>query len=267
MGGVIEKISNFTSLIISFIVRISSLTFLLGALVLSSCGVYRQNIMFKPNDTSRLRQRAGQAVSNYVIQKGDLLQLDVFTNRGEKIIDPNLESFKEASQQAQQVITPGYLVDTHGLVKFPLVNEMNLEGLTLRQAEAILQKEYAKFYEEPFVLLKFTNKRVVVLGAPGGQVIPLANEQVRLTEVLALARGIANDAKAKNIRVLRGDTLMIADFSTFEGYIKHNYTMQPGDIIYVEPVRRPFTEALREYGPVISIITSLATVIIVLTRN
>lgn len=233
-------------------------------LILSSCGAYRQNIMFKADGAEHLKQQAGQTETTYTIQKGDLLHMEVFTNQGERIIDPNLESFKENAALKPQADSPTYLVDVHGLVKLPMVNEVNLEGLTLRKAEELLQKEFAKFYEEPFVVLKFTNKRVVVLGAPGGQVIPLVNENVKLTEVLAMAKGVSNEAKAKNIRVLRGDKLILADFSTFEGYRRDNITMQPGDIVYVEPVRRPFTEAVREYGPIISIITSIATVIIVI---
>jgi polysaccharide export outer membrane protein len=224
--------------------------------------------MFRANDTRYLKQQAGQAETNYVIVKGDILQLEVFTNQGEKIIDPNLESFKESAAGSQAPVPLAtYLVDSRGLVKFPMLNEMNLEGLSLRNAEEVLQKEYDKFYEEPFVILKFMNKRVVVLGAPGGQVIPLANENVKLTEVLALAKGVSTDAKAKDIRILRGDELILADFSTFEGYVKTNVTMEPGDIVYVEPVRRPFSEAVREYGPLISIITSIATIVIVLNQT
>jgi polysaccharide export outer membrane protein len=224
--------------------------------------------MFRAADTSYLKQQAAQAETDYVIMKGDILQLEVFTNQGEKIIDPNLESFRESAAGGQSSVPLAtYLVDSRGLVKFPMLSEMNLEGLSLRKAEEVLQKEYDKFYEGPFVILKFMNKRVVVLGAPGGQVIPLVNENVKLTEVLALAKGVSNEAKAKNIRVLRGDQLIQADFSTFEGYIKTNVTMQPGDIVYVEPVRRPFTEAVREYGPLISIVTSIATILIVLNQT
>jgi polysaccharide biosynthesis/export protein len=157
-----------------------------------------------------------------------------------------------------------YLVDREGKVKLPMIGEIKLLGLSLREAEAVLQKEYTKFYEHPYVIVRYQNKRVVVLGAPGGQVIPLANEQVRLVEILALAKGLQNDAKAHNIRVLRGDQVMVADLSTFEGYTKNNVIMQPGDVVYVEPVRRPVAEAVRDYGPALSIVTSLTTLLIVL---
>ena len=218
------------------------------------------------SDGQAVKKYVEAAEKNYSVQKNDLLQLEVYTNQGERLIDP--EAFLEkARPDASSADTPQtYLVDTHGITKFPLISEIKLEGLTIRQAEAILQKEYAKFYQEPYVILKYVNKRVTVLGAPGGQVIPLTNENVRLTEVLALAKGLSNDAKAYNIRVIRGDTLYIADLSTFEGYTKNNMIIEPGDVVYVEPIRRPFSEGLRDYGPLVSVITSLSTLIVIIIR-
>jgi polysaccharide export outer membrane protein len=82
-----------------------------------------------------------------------------------------------------------------------------------------------------------------------------------------MAKGLDKNAKAQNIRVIRGDQVYVADFSTFEGYQKNNMLMEPGDIVYIEPVRRPFSEGLQEYGPAISIITSLTTLIVVITTQ
>jgi polysaccharide biosynthesis/export protein len=240
--------------------KITAYFFALG-FTLASCG-YKQNIMFVAPD--RYQQMAQQAETNYVIQKNDLLTLEVYTNLGEKLVDPNVESFKGSAATQTETTERTYNVDLNGVVKFPLINELKVEGLTLRQAEEILQKEYAKFYQQPFVKLQYTNKRVTVLGAPGGQVIPLTNENMRLTEILALAKGLNNEAKAHNIRVLRGDQLFVADLSTFEGYKKNDLILQPGDIVYVEPIRRPLVEGLRDYGPVISIVTGLTTLAAVL---
>jgi polysaccharide export outer membrane protein len=223
--------------------------------------------MFQANNTQAVQAQVQKTEKNYVIQKNDRLELEVYTNQGERLIDPNNFISKEGAEGAvQKQVVNTYLVDQEGLVKLPMVGTINLEGLTIRQAEEILQKEYLKFYKETFVVLKFTNKRVVVLGAPGGQVIPLLHDNMRLTEVLALAKGINNDAKAFNIRVMRGETLFIADLTTFEGYKKNDILIEPGDIVYVEPIRRPLLESLRDYGPVISIITSMTTLLVVLTQ-
>jgi len=222
--------------------------------------------MFRVTDDTTLKQQIQSAEANYIVQKNDLLSLEVFTNLGEKIIDPNQESFNQTGERNQTSAAPTYLVDVSGVVRFPMVSEINLEGLTIKQAEEILQKEYNKFYQQPFIRLKFTNKRVVVLGAPGGQVIPLTNENTRLTEILAMAKGIGNDAKAHNIRILRNENVFISDLSTFEGYLKNNIIMMPGDIVYVEPVRRSFSEGFKEYGPVISIVTSIGALVIVILQ-
>ena len=240
--------------------------FLLTGALLASCGSYRQNILFQVTPDQVQKQRI-EAETNYIIQKNDFLTLEVYTNQGEKIVDPNLESFKEGNTQSNvNSNAPLYLVDVNGVVKFPLINELKLEGLNIRQAEEVLQKTYEKFYQQSFVVLGFNNKRVIVLGAPGGQVIPLTNENMRLTEVLALAKGITEDARSNNVRVIRGDKVFIADLSNFDGYQTNNLVMHPGDIVYVEPVRRPFIEALRDYSPVITIVTGLATLIFIMSQ-
>lgn len=232
-----------------------------------SCASYKQNIMFKVDDTSVVQQHVQAAEKNYVIQTNDLLQLEVYTNHGERIIDPDLELMRDRGVQAGEARPePNYLVDITGTVRLPLVGEIQLAGLKIREAEELLQKAYEKYYRGSYVILRYVNKRAIVLGAPGGQVVPLTNENVRLTEVLAMAKGINNDAKAHNIRVLRGSNVFVVDFSTIEGYIKGNMVIEPGDIVYVEPVRRPFVESVRDYGALISIVTSLTTLIVVILQ-
>jgi polysaccharide biosynthesis/export protein len=246
----------------------SILTLFSASLLISSCASYRQNIMFRAENMEAVQTQVRATEKNYVIQKNDRLELEVYTSKGERLVDP--DRYLSTGNNVQAATTKqevnSYLVGQDGLVKLPMVGSVNLVGLTITQAEELLQKEFTKFYKEPFVILKYTNKRVVVLGAPGGQVIPLINENMRLTEVLALAKGINNDARASNIRVMRGDTLFIADLTTFEGYKKNDILIEPGDIVYVEPIRRPLLEAIRDYGPLLSIVVSLTTIIVVITR-
>jgi polysaccharide export outer membrane protein len=218
--------------------------------------------MFKVAEGQSLAQEISQAEANYIIQKNDRLTLEVYTNRGEKILDPSLASL-QSSTATETTEAHSYLVNQMGNVKFPLLDEFKIEGLTLRQAEQLLQESYSKYYQEPFVVLNYANKRVIVLGASGGMVIPLLNENVRLTEILALAHGVSTDGKAHNIRILRNQAVFVADLSTIEGYRKNDIIIQPNDIVYVEPVRKPVTEAVRDYGPVLSVITSLITVVVV----
>lgn len=224
--------------------------------------------MFKPTEgfpAEAIKKETLSAEKNYVIQKNDLLSLRVYTNKGEQLLDPNPElSVENGASQPSQKEGVKCLVDTQGIAKLPMVGDLKLEGLTLRQAEEIAQKEYEEFFKGSFVIMEFLNKRVIVLGAPGGQVIPLANENMSLVEVLALAKGMDNFSKAQNIRLIRGEKVYLVDFSTIEGFQSGNVLVAPGDIVYVEPIRRPFAEGLRDNGTILSLVVSLASLFVII---
>jgi len=239
---------------------------------LVACGSYRQNIMFRPGEGQTgapFSDEVVKAEKNYTIQPNDQLDLQVFSNNGERIIDPNFELRRQLGTNANMAVEtkPVYWVAIDGTAKLPMVGTQKLQGLTIREAELYLQKEYDQFYKDCFVALTFLNKRVVVLGSPGGQVIPLTNENTRVTEVLALAKGINNDGKAGNLRLIRGDQFYVIDFGTIDGLQKGNMIVQPGDIIYVEPVRRAFIEGIRDVAPLISLVVSLGTLVFLITNN
>lgn len=243
---------------------------LIAAFILEQgCASYKQNIMFRPGEdfvSEPLQKEIGKAESNYIIQINDLLTFELYANNGEKLVDPSPELSQQVQASGQSTKLTDYLINDQGLAKFPMVGEVKLEGLTIRQAEMILQKEYEQYFKLPYVKLKFNNKRVVVLGAPGGHVLPLQNENTTLIEVIAMAKGIDNAGKANNIRVLRGEKVFLVDLSTIEGYRSGNLKIEPGDIVYIEPIRRPLGEGIREYGPIFTILASLTALVSVLIR-
>lgn len=239
-----------------------------GVIILSvfaaSCSSYKQNILFKTSDNTKIESKLTPSDSNRVIEVGDYLELEVFTKFGEKIIDPDYELTNTNVNAEKLKPKLKYLVRNDGYTKFPMIGDINLLGLTINQAESTLQKQFATYYHNPYVNLNFLNKRVILLGSPGGQVIPLENENTQLVEILALAQGIDNSGKGHNIRLIRGEQVFVADFSTIEGFYKGNVLVEPGDVIYIEPVRRPFTEFMKDNGPIISVITSVVSLVAVL---
>jgi polysaccharide biosynthesis/export protein len=240
---------------------------LLLAAVSGACSSYKQNLLLRTADdfkSATISKEIREAERNYQIQKNDLLQLDVYANKGERIIDPNPQLSQGVQEQNAEKPLERYLVDTEGKAKFPVIGEVMVEGLTLRQAEAVLQAEYEKYFKEPFVFLTFLNKRVVILGAVGGQVVPLENHNVTLAEILGAAKGLPNDSKSHNIRIVRKDQVFVVDLSTVEGFLDGNMIVEPGDIIYVEPVRKPFAEGLRDFAGLASLLISTLSLIIVI---
>ena len=221
--------------------------------------------MFKSEDGAKFSQAKQEAESNYIINADDYLELQVFTKNGEKLIDPEF-ALTTGTRVNEQNMRPKlkYLVQQNGFVKLPMVGEVKLQGLTILEAEQILQEKYALYYKDAFINLQYLNKRVIVLGSLGGHVVPLANENMRITEILALAEGVNNNSKVQNIRLLRGEEVFLIDLSTIDGYRQSNMIVRSGDVLYIEPVRRPFTEFMRENGPVISAISGIVSLAAVL---
>jgi polysaccharide export outer membrane protein len=268
-------------------------------LLLSACGttrVYNQRTMFRLSDgkgldTTKLRGVVNRVNRNYIIQPNDLLAVRVYTNNGERIIDPNGElqfgapagmlptgtnGSRTLATNAGQAASPSgdseFTVQTDGTVRLPLINQIKITGYTLLQADSVLKVRYEEFYKGVFVVTRVTNSRVVVLGSPGGKIIPLVNDNMNLIEVLAAAGGIDGNGgggtslyrsggKASNIRIIRGDLknpqVEQVDLTTINGMRRANLQVEPNDIIYVEPVRRPFSDALVDAGPVISLASAV----------
>lgn len=283
--------------------------------LLASCATTkysRQRTMFQLTegadgkvDTARLRRAVNRTSRNYRIKPNDFLSVRVYTNKGEALIDPN--NYLQFSSTGGAAATGGssrpasasggarsigtgaggnstdYLVQADGRVRLPLVGEVSLTGLTLLQADSVLTIQYDTYYKQSFVRTTVTNNRVIVLGASGGQVIPLNNDNMNLLEVLALAGGIdATTAgvgaryggRVDNIRIIRGDLknpqVQFIDLSTLEGMRRGNLQVEPNDVIYIQPVRRPFLEGLTDAAPAIGVFgsvlgTVLGTVSVIIT--
>lgn len=248
-------------------------------------------------DTAKLRRAVNRTARNYTIHPNDLLNIQVFTNKGEKLIDPNGElrfggaatgggvvaspsSSAGAGRGGGTTAVPGatqYVVQADGTVRLPLVDRVYLQGLSLIQADSILKIRYSEYYKEPFIKTAVSNNRVIILGAPGGTVVNLANDNMNLLEVLALvggpdggaaggSTGIArNGGRIDNIRIIRGDLrnpqVQFVNLSTLEGMRRGQLQVEPNDIIYIQPVRRPFLDALVDAGPVLSLSATLISIV------
>lgn len=227
--------------------------------------------MFKTED-SEFRTAVNKAEASYVIKKGDVLDLRVFTNKGELILDPNYSVTGTLPLVNSATVTNPrndvhFIVNEDGLVLLPMVGTVKLGGLTQSGADEFLSKEYSKFYKDAFSICRVLNRRVTVLGGQkGGEVIHLPYENMSVIEVIGLAGGVSLNSKVKNIRLIRGDLknpeVQVIDLSTIEGMKAANLTVEPNDIIYIEPVRRGFRESLADISPVFSIVSVLASSIV-----
>lgn len=237
---------------------------------LGSCTAYKQNIMFSHDENfqaAKLSAEARALERNYTIQPNDLIQVKVYTKNGEMIIDPEYELSKELNtNNRQNRPDPEYLVRLNGYTYLPMVGDVELAGLTLHEADTKLKSLYDEFFIDPFVITNYSNKRVTVLGAPGGKIIPLANENITVAEVLAMAGGMQENGNAESIKLIRGDKTFLIDFSTIDAYYATNQIVQPGDIVYIEPIKRLLRGNAVEISVFLSLLTTTTTLLVLLLR-
>lgn len=257
--------------------RILIQVLILLSIGLTGCGLYNRNVMFQTKTgivADSLLDAVSRAEKNYIINKNDILDLRVYTNKGEQIIDPTGQLVPANFQQNQNMQPIRYLVESSGFVKLPLLGRIKVQGYKLSQLDSILEKKYSTFYKDAFIVTTVTNKRAIVLGASGGiagisaQVVPLNNENMNLIEVLALAGGLDAQTRVNNIRILRGDlknpNVYLIDLSTIEGVRRANLIVQPNDIIYIERYNRVLIQTITSLAPVFTFISTLASLVTVI---
>lgn len=215
----------------------------------------------------QLTAEARALETNYIIKPNDLLNVKVYTKNGEMIIDPEYELSKDLNiNNRTQRPDPEYLVLLDSSVYLPMVGFVKLGGLTIHEANMHLIRLYSEFFVDPYVITKYTNKRITVLGAPGGQILPLTNENITIAEVIAMAGGLQKTGNASKMKLIRGNEVYLIDFSSVDGYNKTNQIVKAGDILYIEPINRVFAENSSVFALILSTITTTTALLVLFIK-
>jgi polysaccharide export outer membrane protein len=235
--------------------KLSQLLFLLiGLLFLNSCKIYKSNVILKTeNETLNWKQTYQKVIVEYPISIGDKIQFSVFTNSGENIIEPSGKLVKvESSASSTSTETAGgisYEVLENGTCHFPLIGRINVVGLKISQIDSMLAQKYETYYNEVYIISRVINRKVIVINGVAGQLIPF-KPNMNLFEVIALGGGLSDNVKAYNIRIVRGDLnnpeIKVINLKTIKSMSESIVNIMPDDIVYIEPVRKPVSESVRD---------------------
>lgn len=248
--------------------KIKGFLFIATIAVLFSCNYKSARMLETPNGYE-FDQPILNDSSEFIISIGDIITFSLYTNDGTQLID--LTAISNTGTQQSTIQTVQYFVEFDGFSKLPILGRTELAGLTMREAEKLLEDKYAKYYIKPFVTLRVTNRRVTIFPGTGkGTVITLVNENTTLLEALAKAGGLDKLGKSKNIKLVRGNLknpkVFQFDLSTIDGINKTDFVLQANDIIYVESRTDLWRETMRDVLPALSLITSTVTLIVLINN-
>jgi len=128
-----------------------------------------------------------------------------------------------------------------GFITLPLVNEVQVVGLTTAELRNLLEQKYSEFVTSPSVTVRvagIASNEILLLGEvarPGAY--PLTNNS-SILEVLTRAGGLSRFADRDNIRVMRRSEGKVTEFvvdydAILKGDLKQDILLRPGDRILV----------------------------------
>ncbi|MBK9761220.1 MAG: polysaccharide biosynthesis/export family protein [Flavobacteriales bacterium] len=231
----------------------------------TSCNINR-DIMFKTPLDYKFDQVSDSLPKAFRIQANDQITFRLFANDGFRMID--LVDDNGTGQRNLQRAAFNYQVDFDGQAKLPLLGLVRLAGLTIREAEMMLEKSFTVYYNRPFVQLQVNTRRVVVFPGGGGdaRVIPLENSNTTLLEAIAAAGGLSRRADSRKVKVFRNDSTGVRkvyqfDMSDINGLKNADMVMLADDIVYVQPNPEIARELINDINPFITLLTTTVLVI------
>lgn len=203
-----------------------------------------------------------QANYQHILKKNDKISISVWDND-----DLSVGSLY-GIYNSNEVYGKWLMLDINGEVPLPKIGNVNLENLTVLQAEEKLKTEYKKWVVNPIIEVKVLNKEVTILGelrTPGKY--NLEKDENNLLEVIGKAGDFDFYANKKNIQIIRkiqGKTKTVSvDLTSINSYTVADMNIQPGDIIYV-PSRKGKHWDKRAGSTIVPIATVISSVVLVL---
>ncbi|MDE6174824.1 MAG: polysaccharide biosynthesis/export family protein [Duncaniella sp.] len=145
-------------------------------------------------------------------------------------------SFQASVQPRQQT----YIVDSKGDIKFPILGDIHVEGMTTEQLAEYLVAEISKEVKDPIVKVDLMNFKVSVLGEvrkPG--TVAIAGERVTILDALGQAQDMTEFGDRSNVLVIREEdgkaVYHYIDLNKSDVMTSPYYYLRQNDVVIVSP--------------------------------
>lgn len=167
----------------------------------------------------------------------------------------------------------GFSIDKSGNVQLPQVGKVKLQGLTVGEAQELVQRKVNEYFTNATVILKMVNWRVSVLGAvgrPGTYMV--YNNQITILDALSMAGGPMELADKSHVTLMRqsdrGVQALYVDMSSTEVLRSEYYYLLPNDVVFVPNLRaRPARLNLEILSILLTTLSTAAVVFTVIKNN
>lgn len=250
--------------------------FLFLFLLLFSCNAPKDVVYFQ--GLKNLEEIKTNTKITTTFKPQDIISILVSSADNESAVSFNsgITSEEKNNITAQKTVNkPTYLIDTNGMIDFPVLGKLKIAGLSNMQVKELLKQKLKAFIKDPVIAVNLENFKITVLGdvsSPGSFLIN--NERVTLIEALGLAGDLSITGKRTNITVIREENnkqiIHKLDLTSKDIFKSPVFYLAQNDVVYVTPNKAKINRSRSNNWP--RILTSVSSVlgiiisVIVLTR-
>lgn len=135
------------------------------------------------------------------------------------------------------------LVNPDGNINFPLMGDLKVEGLTIKEVSAIISEKLSKYInldksQVSVILRDYKKVRAMVLGEVKNPATYQLTPGSRVLDLISLAGGTTEIADLSNLKLTRGEQNFTIDLEKLlEGdNIDQNYLIEENDVLYISDV-------------------------------
>ena len=158
----------------------------------------------------------------------------------------------------------GYLVDQNGDIELPVLGTIHAAGLTRLQLQEHVKNMLigGGYISDPYVMVRFRNFKIFVLGSNGGKAITIPEERCTFLQALALAGDLNIYTDRTKIMVMREvEGKMVSrylDPRSSKVFDDPFFMMQQNDFIITRNTGyRNFQQSWQMFGTVFSVLSTL----------
>ena len=253
---------------------------LIFTILLVSCASKKDVIYYQDIDDTQL-QEVSDIKPKVKIELNDILQVDIKTLNAESTIPFMKQNVNTVAGNAGGAMQPdilklqGYIVDEYGEIEMPVIGKVQVEGLTMQQAEKKIKARLSGFLKDPYVAVRFLNFKFTIQGEvqrPG--TYEVFDPNLTLLQALGISGDLTIRGRRDNILIIRttGEERVARriDITKSDWMNSPFYFVKQNDLIYVEPNKPQVKTAgfIPDASAVISVISISITIILsfILTR-
>jgi len=240
---------------------------LFSVLFFSACSVKEYKLFQEEEPKTETQNLKPQKLNiSYVskITANDILKIDIYNMNKRSNIMMN---------EKGAVIAPDnkYVVYSDGTIQLPLLNTVEVAGLTIKELNEALTTKYRRYLKQPYVKTSVLNHKVFALGEVVKRgPIAMDGENISLIEVIAKAGGLTDYAIRDRVRIISEENgeyvLRTVNLNKFATLNSTNLMLKHNSIVYIEPKdTKAVRVALNDYVPIVQAISSVLSTFVTIS--